>query len=110
MHQKQRLKNLERFTNKSNALLIATDVAARGLDIQNVEHVVHYQVPRTSESYVHRSGRTARAQKEGVSIILIDPSENQFYKRMCRTLNRDEDLIGKKHASKVYDRFTLNTK
>ena len=93
MHQKQRLKNLERFTNQSNGLLIATDVAARGLDIQNVEHVVHYQVPRTSESYVHRSGRTARAQKEGVSVILIDPSENQFYKRMCRTLNRDEDLI-----------------
>ena len=93
MHQKQRLKNLERFTKQSNGFLIATDVAARGLDIQNVQHVVHYQVPRTSESYVHRSGRTARAQKEGVSIILIDPSENQFYKRMCRTLNRDEDLI-----------------
>jgi len=92
MHQRQRLKNLERFAANNNGLLIATDVAARGLDIPNVEHVVHYQVPRTSESYVHRSGRTARAKKEGVSVVLIDASENQFYKRMCKTLNRDEDL------------------
>ena len=49
MHQRQRLKNLERFSANNNGLLIATDVAARGLDIPNVEHVVHYQVPRTSE-------------------------------------------------------------
>ena len=92
MHQKQRLKNLERFTANNEGFLIATDVAARGLDIPDVEHVVHYQVPRTSESYVHRSGRTARAKKEGLSVMLIDPSENQFYRRMCKTLNRDEDL------------------
>ena len=103
--------------------MIATDVAARGLDIQNVEHVVHYQVPRTSESYVHRSGRTARAQKEGVSVILIDPSENQFYKRMCRTLNRDEDLTAfpvedrvlsavkiRVNAARVLDKMLLASK
>ena len=49
MHQKQRLKNLERFTSNEEGFMVATDVAARGLDIPNVEHVVHYQVPRTSE-------------------------------------------------------------
>ncbi len=49
MRQKQRLKNLERFAKDPRGLLVATDVAARGLDIKNVEHVVHYQVPRTSE-------------------------------------------------------------
>ena len=49
MHQKQRLKNLERFSANSNGFLIATDVEARGLDIPDVEHVIHYQVPRTSE-------------------------------------------------------------
>jgi len=92
MHQRQRLKNLERFSANDNGLLIATDVAARGLDIPNVEHVVHYQVPRTSESYIHRSGRTARARKEGVSVVLIDASENLFYKRMCKNCNRDDDL------------------
>lgn len=49
MHQKQRLKNLERFTSDENGLLLATDVAARGLDIPKVKHVIHYQVPRTFE-------------------------------------------------------------
>lgn len=49
MHQKQRLKNLERFASSKTALLLATDVAARGLDIKGIEHVIHYQVPRTAE-------------------------------------------------------------
>ena len=61
---------MDRFSDSSNGFLIATDVAARGLDIPNVEHVVHYQVPRTSESYIHRSGRTARATKQGLSLLL----------------------------------------
>lgn len=88
MQQRQRLKNLDRFVADPAGLLVATDVAARGLDIKDVQHVIHYQVPRTSESYVHRSGRTARAEKEGISVMLIDPSENQLYRQMCRTLNR----------------------
>uniref|UniRef100_T1JIN4 ATP-dependent RNA helicase n=1 Tax=Strigamia maritima TaxID=126957 RepID=T1JIN4_STRMM len=92
MHQKQRLKNLERFSVVENGLLIATDVAARGLDIPHVDHVIHYQVPRTSETYVHRSGRTARAFNEGLSVMLIDPDETNNYRNMCRTLNRDEML------------------
>lgn len=60
MQQKQRLKNLERFKANPQSILIASDVAARGLDIPLVDHVIHYQLPRTSELYVHRSGRTAR--------------------------------------------------
>ncbi|XP_033212431.1 ATP-dependent RNA helicase DDX24 isoform X2 [Belonocnema kinseyi] len=92
MVQRQRLKNLERFQANENALLIATDVAARGLDIPNVEHVIHYQVPRTSESYVHRSGRTARAQKEGITVLLMEPTEKDFYTRICKTLGREHDI------------------
>ncbi|CAK9823763.1 ATP-dependent RNA helicase DDX24 [Anthophora retusa] len=92
MQQRQRLKNLERFQVDENGLLIATDVAARGLDIPNVEHVIHYQVPRTSESYVHRSGRTARAQKEGITVLMMEPSEKQYYSKLCKTLGRTEDL------------------
>ncbi|XP_076382250.1 ATP-dependent RNA helicase DDX24 [Megalopta genalis] len=92
MQQRQRLKNLERFQADKNGLLIATDVAARGLDIPNVEHVIHYQVPRTSESYVHRSGRTARAQKEGLTVLMMEPSEKQYYTKLCKTLDRTEDL------------------
>ncbi|XP_053983890.1 ATP-dependent RNA helicase DDX24 [Hylaeus volcanicus] len=92
MQQRQRLKNLERFQADEDGLLIATDVAARGLDIPNVEHVIHYQVPRTSESYVHRSGRTARAQKEGITVLMMEPSEKQNYTKLCKTLDRTDDI------------------
>ncbi|KAG7204556.1 hypothetical protein KM043_004980 [Ampulex compressa] len=92
MQQRQRLRNLERFQADENGLLIATDVAARGLDIPSVEHVIHYQVPRTSESYVHRSGRTARAQKEGITVLMMEPSEKQNYSKLCKTLGRTQDL------------------
>ncbi|KAK1130176.1 hypothetical protein K0M31_018316 [Melipona bicolor] len=92
MQQRQRLKNLERFQADEDGLLVATDVAARGLDIPNVEHVIHYQVPRTSESYVHRSGRTARAQKNGITVLMMEPSEKQYYSKLCKTLDRTEDL------------------
>ena len=88
LHQKQRLKNLDRFTASSSGLLIATDVAARGLDIPNIQHVVHYQVPRTSEGYVHRSGRTARATKAGLSLLLVEPGEVRSYQKLLQTLAR----------------------
>ncbi|XP_015176587.1 PREDICTED: ATP-dependent RNA helicase DDX24 [Polistes dominula] len=92
MQQRQRLKNLERFQDDENGLLIATDVAARGLDIPSIEHVIHYQVPRTSESYVHRSGRTSRAGKEGITVLMMEPSEKQNYSKLCQTLGRTEDI------------------
>ncbi|XP_053678346.1 ATP-dependent RNA helicase DDX24 [Anopheles nili] len=92
MQQRQRLKNLERFTSNPRALLIATDVAARGLDIPNVDHVIHYQVPKTTENYVHRSGRTARASKEGLTILLIGPAEVKDYVKLNQDLGRTEDL------------------
>ncbi|KAG7466314.1 hypothetical protein MATL_G00163450 [Megalops atlanticus] len=92
MHQKQRLKNLERFAERESCVLLTTDVAARGLDIPNVQHVIHYQVPRTSETYVHRSGRTARATKEGLSLLLIGPDDMMNFKKIYRMLGKDEDL------------------
>ncbi|XP_066523471.1 ATP-dependent RNA helicase DDX24 isoform X2 [Hoplias malabaricus] len=92
MHQKQRLKNLERFAERESSVLLTTDVAARGLDIPDVQHVIHYQVPRTSETYVHRSGRTARASKEGLSLLLIGPDDMMNFKKIYKTLGKDEDL------------------
>ncbi|XP_064083303.1 ATP-dependent RNA helicase DDX24-like [Macrobrachium nipponense] len=92
MHQKQRLKSLEKFSSSSVALLLATDVAARGLDIPNIQHVIHYQTPRTAETYIHRSGRTARAEQEGLSVLFIDSSEIKKYRQLCLTLNRSTDL------------------
>ncbi|KAG5939969.1 hypothetical protein E4U60_000696 [Claviceps pazoutovae] len=75
MIQKARLRSLEKFTASRNAILVATDVAARGLDIKDVDQVLHYHVPRAADAYIHRSGRTARADRSGVSILLCSPDE-----------------------------------
>ena len=77
MPQKSRLRALERFTSSSSgqSILIATDVAARGLDIKAIDLIIHYHVPRTADMYVHRSGRTARAEASGRSILLCSPEE-----------------------------------
>lgn len=85
MNQKQRLQNLERFNSVENSLLIASDVAARGLDIPNVMHVIHYQAPRSAEIYVHRSGRTARSHNEGLSVMIISPDEINLYRKIVQT-------------------------
>ncbi|XP_037043946.1 ATP-dependent RNA helicase DDX24 [Bradysia coprophila] len=111
MNQRQRLKNLEKFTASPTGLLIATDVAARGLDIPNVQHVIHYQVPRTTENYVHRSGRTARANNEGITVLIMEPGEVKNYVKLCRTLQRAEDLplfpVSEQHLKAVRARVEL---
>ncbi|KAF9281926.1 ATP-dependent RNA helicase [Linnemannia elongata] len=90
MQQRQRLKNLDRFKSNPFAFMIASDVAARGLDIPLVDHVIHYQVPRSGDIYVHRSGRTARAENEGISLLICGPDEVQLYRKMCVTLKKDQ--------------------
>ena len=92
MQQRQRLKNLDRFKTSQQTVLVASDVAARGLDIPQVDHVVHYQLPRTADVYVHRSGRTARANSEGVSVMLCSPEEVKSYKKVCQSLGKKNGL------------------
>uniref|UniRef100_A0A8D8R1W5 ATP-dependent RNA helicase n=1 Tax=Cacopsylla melanoneura TaxID=428564 RepID=A0A8D8R1W5_9HEMI len=92
MNQRQRLKNLDKFRTQNNSILLATDVAARGLDIPGIEHVIHYHVPRTSEIYIHRSGRTARANKEGLTLILVEQDEISLYIKMFNSLEKKIDL------------------
>ncbi|XP_029639932.1 ATP-dependent RNA helicase DDX24 [Octopus sinensis] len=92
MHQKQRLRNLERFSSSPNALLLATDIAARGLDIPKIDHVIHFQVPHTMENYIHRSGRTARASEEGLTVLLISPEEQKGYRKILFSLDRTKDF------------------
>ncbi|KAG5417310.1 MAK5 [Candida metapsilosis] len=79
MEQKQRLRSLERFKaaleKNETAVLVASDVAARGLDIPKIDHVAHYHLPRSADVYIHRSGRTARAGREGVSVMFCSPQE-----------------------------------
>ncbi|XP_050295435.1 ATP-dependent RNA helicase DDX24 [Anthonomus grandis grandis] len=111
MQQRQRLKNLERFRDVEDIILIATDVAARGLDIPKIDHVLHYQTPRTSESYVHRSGRTARASKQGITVVLMEPNEFSNYLKLCKTLSKGEDLpifpVQEKFLNAVKERVNL---
>ena len=66
MQQRQRLKKLDKFKSRKVNILVCTDVAARGLDIPLVENVVHYQIPKNIDTYIHRSGRTARIGHEGI--------------------------------------------
>ena len=84
MPQKARLRSIERFSSLSSpsSILVATDVAARGLDIPSVQLVLHYHLPRAADMYVHRSGRTARAEKSGSSILLCSPEEVQGTRRL----------------------------
>ena len=73
--QKSRTKALEQFKNGKIKILVATDIASRGLDIANVTHVINYDVPEHAEDYVHRIGRTGRAQREGDAATIVAPDE-----------------------------------
>ncbi|MCF4101677.1 DEAD/DEAH box helicase [Gillisia sp. M10.2A] len=77
MLQKDRDKVMRAFKNKSIDILVATDVAARGIDVDNLAYVVHYQLPDQMEYYTHRSGRTARAGKTGISLVLVNKNEQR---------------------------------
>lgn len=92
MPQKARLRSVERFSSLSSpsSILVATDVAARGLDIPSVQLVIHYHLPRAADMYIHRSGRTARAAESGSSILLCAPEEILGVRR----------LVAKVHAQK----------
>ncbi|KAA8910742.1 hypothetical protein TRICI_004054 [Trichomonascus ciferrii] len=93
MEQKHRLSALEKFREDQNGVLIATDVAARGLDIPAVQHVVHYHVPKSADLYVHRSGRTARAGLDGVSVVLCSPDEISPFNKLRQKVKSDIQLF-----------------
>jgi ATP-dependent RNA helicase DeaD len=75
LSQPRREEILQRFRKRRATILVATDVAARGIDVPDLTHVVNYAPPQNAETYVHRTGRTGRAGKEGVAVSLITPSE-----------------------------------
>ncbi|KAH9478349.1 ATP-dependent RNA helicase MAK5 [Psilocybe cubensis] len=93
LEQRQRLKNLDRFTNTPNSVLLATDIAARGLDIPAVDHVIHFQIPRSADTYIHRNGRTARAMRKGFSMLMVSPDERRVVRALLSNLGRDEAEI-----------------
>eukprot|EP01040_Poterioochromonas_malhamensis_P011405 gene11405-12434_t len=93
--QRQRLKALETFQSSPRGILVATDIAARGLDIPKISSVIHYDIARTPQVYVHRSGRTARANQSGKTISFVTPDEFEFHQLIT------EYVTGKKKALNV---------
>lgn len=84
LSQTQRDRVMKRFRLGEIEFLVATDVAARGIDVENVTHVVNYDIPQDPESYVHRIGRTGRAGKRGLAITLVTPREYKLMKQIER--------------------------
>ncbi|MBB5020834.1 DEAD/DEAH box helicase [Desulfurispira natronophila] len=98
--QAQREKILGNFRKKNITILVATDVAARGIDVQNLTHVINYTLPQNPESYVHRIGRTGRAGKEGTAITFISPFE---YRNLCFIQKIAKTSIRRQELPKVQD-------
>jgi ATP-dependent RNA helicase DeaD len=92
LSQKDRDRVMKRFREGTAELLLATDVAARGLDIGRVSHVINYDVPSAPESYVHRIGRTGRAGREGAAITLVEPRERHLVRNIERLTGRRLEL------------------
>jgi len=101
MQQRARLKALDRFkaaaasspgSSRRHSVLVATDVAARGLDVKGVELVIHYQIPLSADTYIHRSGRTGRADQQGAAVSLVTPKERSRYYALLKSLNRNGPL------------------
>lgn len=87
LSQAQRERVMNQFKSKVINLVVATDVAARGIDVEDLTHVIHHGMPQDIESFAHRSGRTARAGKSGISVALIGRNDLRTYARIEKTLN-----------------------
>mgnify|MGYP001454207618 FL=1 len=98
LRQNDRMKALKGFKEGTFKILVATDVAARGIDISDVTHVINYRVPENAEDYVHRIGRTGRAEKEGDAFTLLTADELEFADSV-------EGFINKKIERKKLDGF-----
>ncbi len=96
LSQAHRQKALEGFRSGRANILVATDVAARGLDIDGISHVINYDIPQTADDYIHRIGRTARAQREGDAITFVCPNEHS-------ALGSIEKALGQNLPRKEYE-------
>ena len=92
MQQRQRDAVMNRMRSAKTDLLIATDVAARGLDIEHVSHVVNYDLPADAESYVHRIGRTGRAGRDGTAITLAEPREHRLLRSIEQVTKQEIEV------------------
>ncbi len=92
--QRQRERALAQFENWEVDVLVATDVAARGIDVSGISHVINFDPPDDSDTYVHRVGRTARAGARGIGVTLLSPDQRHEVARMASDLGIDHQLVG----------------
>jgi superfamily II DNA/RNA helicase len=96
--QRQRERALARFESGAIDTLVATDVAARGIDIDGISHVINFDPPPDSETYVHRVGRTGRAGRQGIGITLLSPEQHRDVTKLAGQLGIDHGLQGAGHG------------
>jgi ATP-dependent RNA helicase DeaD len=101
--QARRMQVLKKFKDGAVDILVATDVAARGLDISGVSHVYNFDIPQDPESYVHRIGRTGRAGKSGIAITFVTPREMSYLEIVEKTTNRKMERIQPPTATDAVD-------
>jgi len=106
MDQKSRMETLDAFKSDRLTFLVASDVAARGLDIPAVTHVFNFDVPTHAEDYIHRIGRTGRAGRSGTSITLVTPSDGKYLDAIVRLIQRDIPLMALDAAAVAQDTST----
>ncbi len=92
LRQSKRERVINNFRNGKSRILIATDVAARGLDIPLIQHVINYDLPQVPEDYIHRVGRTGRAGKEGSALTFLTPSDRSMWNSISRLINPDSKI------------------
>ena len=108
--QNQRERIIQQLKNGKIDILIATDVAARGLDVERISHVVNYDIPQDPESYVHRIGRTGRAGREGKAILFVAPRERRMLKTIERITRQPIDPMMLPSAKIINEQRVINFK
>jgi len=106
--QRERDVAMERFKGRKVDLMVCTDVAARGIDVNNLTHVINFGVPQDNETYVHRIGRTGRAGLKGVSITLIDPKDKFIIKKIERFTKKEMTLAKLPSVNEIKSSYVLN--
>ena len=114
IQQRQRERTIQQLKNGKLDIIVATDVAARGLDVERISHVVNYDVPHDTEAYVHRIGRTGRAGREGDAILFVAPREKRMLKAIEKATRKkiemmdlpSTELINDKRIAKFKQRIT----
>jgi ATP-dependent RNA helicase RhlE len=95
------MKALDAFKTGTCKVLVATDIAARGIDIDGISHVVNFEVPNVPEQYVHRIGRTARAGRTGLAVSFVAEDERYFLRDIEKTIDMQIDVLKAPEGTKV---------